>query len=229
MMKYKISEGDSGHRQRLRERFLKAGLENLQDYEIIELLLILGTPRRDCKQQARELLLEFGSLKAVLEAEPVELQRIKGVGPSNIFGLKLIRAMAERYLKDRIIDRDFIESSEQVIEFLSHALSIRDRETFLVVYLNGRDQVLGSEEIFSGTLTTSAVYPREVVKKALANKAAAMIFEHNHPSGNLNPSKDDIAITKKLKTALATIDVAVHDHIIIAGNGHYSMADHGLL
>jgi len=219
----------TGHRQRLRERFLKAGLDSLRDYEIVELLLTLGTPRRDCKRPARDLLTEFGSLRAVLEASSAGLRKINGIGPANIFGLKLIRAVIDRYLKDRIIERDFIESSEQVIEFLSHTLSFRDRETFLVIYLNGRNQILASEELFTGTLTTSAVYPREVVKKALSNKAAALIFVHNHPSGNLNPSKDDIAITKKLKAAVATIDVAVHDHIIVAGNGHYSMADHGLL
>ena len=224
-----FSKEGTGHRQRLRERFLKAGLDSLRDYEIVELLLTLGTPRRDCKKPARDLLAEFGSLRAVLEASSADLKKIKGIGPANVFGLKLIRAVIDRYLKDRIIERDFIESSEQVIEFLSHTLSFRDRETFLVIYLNGRNQILASEELFTGTLTTSAVYPREVVKKALSNKAAALIFVHNHPSGNLNPSKEDIAITKKLKAAVATIDIAVHDHIIVAGNGHYSMADHGLL
>ncbi len=228
-MNYSKPDGTVGHRHRLRERFLKAGLDSLQDYEIIELLLTLGTPRRDCRQMARAMLNEFGSLKAVLEAETADLQRIKGIGPTNTVGLKLIRSVASRYLKDRVIGRDFIESAEQVIDFLSHALSFRDRETFLIIYLNGRNQILASEELFTGTLTTSAVYPREVVKKALSNKAAALVFVHNHPSGNLNPSKDDIAITEKLKAAMSTIDVSVHDHIIVAGNGYYSMAEHGLL
>ncbi len=228
-MNYTDVSERSGHRQRLRQRFLKVGLDGLRDYEIIELLLTLGTPRRDCEQPARDLLTEFGSLKNVLDAEIEELRHIRGVGPANVFGLKLITAVANRYLKDRIVERDFVESSEQVIEFLSHTLSVRDRETFIIIYLNGRNQVLGSEELFCGTLTSSAVYPREVVKKALANKAAALVFVHNHPSGNLNPSRADIDITEKLKAAAATIDVAVHDHIIVAGNGHYSMAEHGLL
>jgi len=99
----------------------------------------------------------------------------------------------------------------------------------MVIYLNGRNQIMGVEELFKGTLTSSAVYPREVVKKAISNEAAALVFVHNHPSGNLNPSKDDLNITKRLKEAAATIDVAVHDHIIISRDGYYSFADHGLL
>ncbi len=218
-----------GHRQRLRDRFLKAGLDSLTDFEIVELLLTLGTPRRDCRQAAKAAVARFGSLKAVLEASPVDLQQVKGIGPANAFGLQLVRAVGERYLKDRIIGREFIESSEQVIEFLRHALSSRDRESFMVIYLNGRNQVITAEELFSGTLTAAAVYPREVVKKALANKAAAMILVHNHPSGNLSPSRDDREITRRVKEALATIDVAVHDHLIIAGDGYFSFADKGEL
>ncbi len=219
----------NGHRQRLRERFLKSGLEGFHDYEIVELLLTLGTPRKDCKQPAKEALNKFGSLQAVLEADPKELQQVRGIGPNNIFGLKIAQAVARRYLADRILEADFIQSSGDVIEYLSHNLRERKEEVFMVIYLNGRNQILGMEELFKGTLTSSAVYPREVVKKAIVNQAAALVFVHNHPSGNLNPSKDDINITKRLKEAASTIDVAVHDHLIIAGDGYYSFADHGLI
>jgi DNA repair protein RadC len=99
----------------------------------------------------------------------------------------------------------------------------------MVIYLNGRNQIMGMEELFEGTLTTSAVYPREVVKRAIDHKAAALVFVHNHPSGNADPSQDDLTITKKLKEATAVIDVSVHDHLIIAGNDIYSFADHGLI
>ncbi|HIN03169.1 MAG TPA: JAB domain-containing protein [Candidatus Marinimicrobia bacterium] len=223
------SKDNKGHRQRLREKFLKNGLDGFLDYEIIELLLTLGTPRKDCKQSAKDALKKFGSLKAVLEAEPTELKEIKGIGDNNVFGLKIAQSVSRRYLADRIIDQDFIRSADEVIDYLKHNLRDKSREVFLVIYLNGRNQILKMEELFQGTLTTSAVYPREVVKRALVNDAAALVFVHNHPSGNPNPSKDDLTITKKLKEAAQAIDVSVHDHLIIAGNDVYSFADHGLI
>ena len=223
------SKDNKGHRQRLREKFLKNGLDGFLDYEIIELLLTLGTPRKDCKQSAKDALKKFGSLKAVLEAEPAELKEIKGIGDNNVFGLKIAQSVSRRYLADRIIDQDFIRSADEVIDYLKHNLRDKSREVFLVIYLNGRNQILKMEELFQGTLTTSAVYPREVVKRALVNDAAALVFVHNHPSGNPNPSQDDLIITKKLKEAAQAIDVSVHDHLIIAGNDVYSFADHGLI
>ena len=223
------SKEKEGHRQRLREKFLNNGLDGFHDYEIIELLLTLGTPRKDCKQSAKDALKKFGSLKGVLEASPSELKKIKGIGDNNVFGLKIAQSVSRRYLADRIIDKDFIRSADEVIDYLKHNLRDKSREVFLVIYLNGRNQILNMEELFEGTLSTSAVYPREVVKRALVNDAAALVFVHNHPSGNPNPSQDDLIITKKLKEAALAIDVSVHDHLIIAGNDVYSFADHGLI
>lgn len=220
---------NEGHRQRLRDKFLKSGLEGFHDYEIIELLLTLGQPRKNCKPLAKEALKKFGSLTSVLEAKPAELKEIKGIGDNNVFGLKIAQAVARRYLADRVIDKDFIRSSEEVLDYLKHNLRDRNKEVFIVIHLNGRNQILKMEEVFEGTLTTSAVYPREVVKRALDNDAAALVFVHNHPSGNPNPSQDDLTITKKLKEAANTIDISIHDHLIIAGNEVYSFADHGLI
>jgi len=224
-----MTNSNRGHRQRLREKFLKSGLDGFHDYEIIELLLTLGTPRTDCKQPAKDALKKFGSLKAVLEGNPKDLKEIKGIGDNNVFGLKIAQAVARRYLADRVIDKDFIRSSDEVLDYLQHNLRDKKREVFLVIYLNGRNQILKLEELFKGTLSTSAVYPREVVKRALDNNAAAIVLVHNHPSGNSTPSQDDLAITKKLKEATQSIDVSVHDHLIIAGNDVYSFADHGIL
>ena len=224
-----MANSNEGHRQRLREKFLKSGLEGFHDYEIIELLLTLGTPRTDCKQQAKDALKKFGSLKAVLEAEPTGLKEIKGIGDKNVLGLKIAQAVSRRYLADRVLDKDFVRSADEVLDYLKHNLRDKNREVFLVIYLNGRNQILKMEELFEGTLSTSAVYPREVVKQALVNDAAALVFVHNHPSGNPNPSQDDLTITKKLKEAAQAIDVSVHDHLIIAGNDVYSFADHGLI
>ncbi len=218
-----------GHRQRLRERFLNSGLQGFHDYEVIELLLTLGTPRSDCKQAAKDVLKKFGSLNAVLEADPKVLQEINGIGPNNVFGLKLTQTVARRYLADRVIGQDIVSSPDEVLDYLKHNLRDKKQEIFSVIYLNGRNEIIGMEDLFHGSLTTSAVYPREVVKKVLKENAAALIFVHNHPSGNLNPSPEDINITKKLQDAVATIDVKVQDHLIIAGNNYYSFADNNLI
>ena len=224
-----MAKPNEGHRQRLREKFLNSGLDGFHDYEIIELLLTLGTPRTDCKQPAKDALKKWGSLKAVLEAPPKELKKIKGIGDHNVFGLKLTQDVARRYLADRIVDMDYIQSSEDVLDYLRHNLRDKSQELFMVIYLNGRNQILKMETLFEGTLNTSAVYPREVVKKALENDASALVLVHNHPSGNPSPSQDDLTITKKLKEAARTIDIYIHDHLIIAGNDVYSFADHGLI
>ncbi|MBT5994936.1 MAG: DNA repair protein RadC [Candidatus Marinimicrobia bacterium] len=224
-----MAKSNEGHRQRLREKFLNSGLDGFHDYEIIELLLTLGTPRTDCKQPAKDALKKWGSLKAVLEAPPKELKKIKGIGDHNVFGLKLTQDVARRYLADRIVDMDYIQSSEDVLDYLRHNLRDKSQELFMVIYLNGRNQILKMETLFEGTLNTSAVYPREVVKKALENDASALVLVHNHPNGNPSPSQEDLTITKKLKEAARTIDIYIHDHLIIAGNDVYSFADHGLI
>lgn len=224
-----VKKSSEGHRQRLRDKFLNSSLEGFHDYEIIELLLTLGTPRKDCKQSAKEALMKFGTLKAVLEADAVDLKTVRGIGDKNVFGLKIAQAVARRYLADSVVDKDFIRSSKEVLEYLQHNLRDKNREVLMVIYLNGRNQIIKMEEVFEGTLSTSAVYPREVVKRALDNEAAALVFVHNHPSGNPNPSKEDLTITNKLKEASQSIDVVVHDHLIIAGNEVYSFTDHGLI
>ena len=224
-----VKKSSEGHRQRLRDKFLNSSLEGFHDYEIIELLLTLGTPRKDCKQSAKEALMKFGTLKAVLEADAVDLKTVRGIGDKNVFGLKIAQAVARRYLADSVVDKDFIRSSKEVLEYLQHNLRDKNRELFMVIYLNGRNQIINMEEVFEGTLSTSAVYPREVVKRALDNEAASLVFVHNHPSGNPKPSKEDLTITNKLKEAAQSIDVAIHDHLIIAGNEVYSFADHGLI
>ena len=218
-----------GHYSRLRQRFLSAGIDGFLDYEVVELLLKLADNRRDQKITAKLLLNTFKSLRGVLEANPEQLKKIKGIGDANIFGLKLVQSVARRYLKEQIIGENYIQSSENVLDYLRHNLRDRGREVFLVVLLNGRNQVLDIVELFEGTLTTSAVYPREVIKLILEKDAAAVIFVHNHPSGNPNPSKDDQNLTQKLKAACSTIDVQLHDHLIIAGNDYTSMADKGMV
>ena len=218
-----------GHYARLRQRFLLGGIDGFLDYEVVELLLKLADNRRDQKITAKLLLNTFKSLRGVLEANPEQLKYIKGIGDANIFGLKLVQSIARRYLKEQIIGEDYIQSSENVLDYLRYNLRDRVREVFLVVLLNGRNQVLDIVELFEGTLTTSAVYPREVIKLILEKDAAAVIFVHNQPSENPNLSKDDQNLTQKLKAACSTIDVQLHDHLIISGKDYTSMADKGMV
>ena len=219
----------AGHRQRLRERFLTSGLEGFQDYEVIELLLTLATPRRDCKQSAKAALKRFKSLQGVLEASPDALTKVPGIGPKNLFGLKLVPAVANRYLKKKIVQRDVVSHSGQLIDYLTHRLGDKTRECFAAVYLAANNRVIDSEVLFTGTLTASSVYPREVVRAALEQHAAAVIFVHNHPSGDPYPSPEDIAITRRLLFACEVMAIRVHEHLIVGGNRTFSFADQGYI
>ncbi len=219
----------AGHRQRLRQRFLTAGLDGFHDYEVVELLLTLATPVKDCKDTAKAALAEFKTLPGVLEASPEALGRIPGIGPKNVFGIKLIKAVTDRYLKKKLVDRSLIGNPRELIDYLNHMVRDRSREVFVGIFLNTKNRVLASEVLFEGTLAQSAVYPREVVRRALELHTAAMIFCHNHPSGEPEPSPEDIRITRRLMAACRMVGVTVFDHVIIADKGTYSFADNGYI
>ena len=216
-----------GHRQRLRERFLASGLDGFHDYEVVELLLTLNTPRKDCKAAAKSAMARFKTLSAVLDADPDQLCEIPGIGPKNMLGIKLIKAVSDRYLEQRVIGKTVLGNSRALFDFLHHYLQGRTRECFLAVFLDARNHVLATEILFEGTLTASAVYPREVVRAALRHNAAALILAHNHPSGVPEPSPEDAVVTKRLIDSCHTMDIQVHDHIVIGDNQYYSFADHG--
>ncbi len=218
-----------GHRKRLRERFLESGISGFQDYEVIELLLTLATPRRDCKEIAKEALKRFGTFQGVLEASPAELCDIKGIGPTNLLGLKLIKAAADRYLEKRVLQKDPVRNSKELYDYLFHKIGSQSREHFQVIYLDAKNRILKTEILFSGTLTASSVYPREVVSSALQNRAAALIFAHNHPSGDPTPSAEDIAVTRELLFACKVMGITVHEHLVIGDNRYFSFADRGYI
>jgi len=218
-----------GHRSRLREKFIKAGLRGFLDYEVIELLLTLGTPRRDCKTQAKEVIERFKTLRGALEAEDEELQEIKGIGPYNIFGIKLVQEVSRRFLKDRMMSRPFCHSPKEVFDYLYHSLRDLRKEKFKVLFLDAKNQIIEEETFFEGTVDSSAVYPREIIKSALRQDASSLIFVHNHPSGDPKPSSTDKKITKELVYAANTMQIRVLDHIIIGNNCYYSFADDGLI
>ncbi len=225
----KKEQTQAGHRRRLREKFIKAGLAGFQDYEIIELLLSLGTPRRDCKQQAKEAIRKFKTLRGVLEAPPEELQAIKGVGPHNTFGIKLIQEVAREFLKERIIDKPVYKSADEVFDYLYHSMRDLKKEVFKVVYLNSQNQIIETEDLFHGTVNSSAVSPREVIENAIRQNAVSLIFAHNHPSGNPEPSRSDRELTRDLVYAANTVQIKVLDHIVIGDNRYFSFAGQGLI
>jgi len=216
-----------GHRKRLRDKFLASGLSGFHDYEVIELLLTIGTPRKDCKDAAKAAIRRFKTLQGVLEASVKELCEVEGIGPKNLFGIKLIKAIADRYLEKKLINKDPITNSKELFDFLYHDLGDKNRECFKVIFLDAKNRVVSTETLFRGTLTASSVYPREVIRAALDHHAAALIFAHNHPSGDPKPSTDDISITRQLLFACRVMGITVHEHVIIGDSSYFSFADHG--
>ncbi|MCU0602300.1 MAG: DNA repair protein RadC [Desulfobacterales bacterium] len=217
----------AGHRKRLRQRFLASGLDGFLDYEVIELLLTLGTPRRDCKDAAKAALSRFKSFQGVLEAGADELQEVAGIGPVNCFGVRLAKAVAERYLAKKVIGKNAIRNSRELSDYLKSAIRDKTRECFLAIFLDTKNRVLAMETLFEGTLNQSSVYPREVIRAALQHRAAALIFAHNHPSGDPTPSAEDAAITQQLVLAGRVMGITVHEHLIMGDNRYFSFADSG--
>ncbi len=228
MDKKQWQEKGAGHRGRLRDRFLEKGLSGFSDTEILELLLSFGTPRTNCKEPARQLLKKFGSFSKVLEASPVALQDVKGVGPKNSFALHFVHGVASHYLKERLHGRRYLHSSAEVAEYLVHSMRGLKKEVFTVIYLDSSHAIIDSEVVAEGTLNVNTVYPREIVSKALLFHAAALIIAHNHPSGSLQPSPQDIKLTKTLWLVCNYMQMQLLDHLII-GDGSYSFADNGLM
>jgi len=222
-------ESFEGHRKRLRDRFIKSGIGGFHDYEIIELLLTLGSPRRDCKKQAKEALKEFKTLRGVLEAPLEELQQIKGIGPNNAFGIKLVQEVARKFLREKIIGKPVYKSSQEIFDYLYHSMRDLKKELFKVLYLNSQNQIIDTGDLFEGTITGSAISPRDVMKSTLGNNAVSLVFAHNHPSGNPEPSQNDKQITRDLVYAAAIMQVKVLDHIIIGDNKYFSFAAEGII
>lgn len=219
----------TGHRQRLRNKFQEGGLDRFSDEEVVEFLLTLGTPRKDVKAPARQALRVFGSLSGVLSAPIDKLETIEGIGPKNALYLNLVHQVAGRYLRDRARGKAFLGSSKAVFDYLFHAMRDLKREVFKVLFLNRKNELILDEDVFLGSLTGSAVYPREVLTLALEKRAAAMVFVHNHPSGDPAPSPEDRRLTRDLVWAANLLMIQVLDHVIIGHNTYYSFADDGCI
>ena len=218
-----------GHRKRLREKFLRSGLAGFHDYEIIELLLTLGSPRRDCKQQAKKVVEKFKTLRGALAASPQELQQVEGIGPHSAFGIKLVREVAAEFLRQKIVDKPVYKSAKEIFDYLYHSMRDLKKEIFKVIYLNTQNQIIDTADLFEGTVDSSSISPREVIENAIKHNATSLIFVHNHPSGNPEPSPTDKQVTRDLVYAGSIMQIKVLDHIIIGGNKYFSFAAEGLI
>ncbi len=224
-----VKDTSSGHRKRLREKFLRSGLGGFHDYEIIELLLTLGSPRKDCKQPAKEVIKKFKTLRGALSASAQELQQVEGIGPHSAFGIKLVQEVAREFLKQSIMDKPVYQSPQEIFDYLYHSMRDLKKEAFKVIYLNSQNQIVDTVDLEGGTIDSRTVSPREVMESALKHNAAALILVHNHPSGNPTPSRSDEQVTRDLVFAGSIIQVRVLDHIIIGDNKYFSFASEGLI
>jgi DNA repair protein RadC len=208
-------QGHAGHRERLRDRFMRGGADALPDYELLELVLFNAVPRRDTKPLAKELIARFGGFAEVISAPEPRLREIKGVSDRVVTELKLVRSAALRLMQGRIMERPVLSSWQQVVDYCRAAMAYEVREQFRILFLDKKNRLIADEVQQQGTVDHTPVYVREVVKRSLELSASAVILVHNHPSGDPTPSRADIDMTKLIQQAAKPLGVTVHDHIIV--------------
>lgn len=219
----------SGHRDRLRERFRRAGVEAVQDYELMELILFRAIPRRDVKPLAKEIIKTFGGLPQALAAPVERLTEIKGVSENIAIELKIIHAASIKLAQARILDRPVISSWNDLLAYCRAAMADEKTELFRILFLDKKNILIADEVQQRGTVDHTPVYPREVVKRALEHAASAIILVHNHPSGDPTPSRADIEMTHQIQKAAAALNIRVHDHLVIGHKSEVSFKGLGLL
>lgn len=215
--------------ERPREKLMAHGAEALSDAELLAIFLRVGVRGKSAVDLSRDLLVRFGSLNGVYAANAKDISAVHGMGDSKYVQLQAVFEMSRRALSEQIEEKDVLSSPQQVRDYLTLKLSNISKEVFVVLFLDAQNRLIATEEMFSGTLTQTSVYPREVVKRALYHNAGSVMFAHNHPSGVAKQSQADESITQELKKALALVDVRVLDHFIIAGNETLSFVEVGLL
>ena len=214
--------------ERPREKLLDRGPGVLSDAELLALLIGSGTRGCSAVELARGLLGDFGSLRALLLAERSRWTR-KGLGPARYATVQAAVELARRHLQEELRSGLPLTTPQAAFRFLQAQLRDRPYEVFCCLYLDNRHRLIAFEELFRGTVDCAQVHPREVVRQALLHNASALILAHNHPSGGIEPSPADEAITRRLKAGLSLMDMRVVDHVIVGGSHCYSFAEHGLL
>ncbi|SPF79541.1 hypothetical protein PRI8871_01337 [Pseudoprimorskyibacter insulae] len=217
------------HRKRLRARFRDGGADAMPDYELLELVLFGALPRGDVKPLARALLDQFGDFNGAVSAPADRLLEVAGVGESVVTQLKIVEAAAHRLSRARVMRRHVLSSWDALLGYCQTTMAHRSREQFRVLYLDRKNVLIEDEAVAEGTVDHVPVYPREVVKRALALDASALILVHNHPSGDPTPSASDIDMTQQIDRAASALGIVLHDHLVIGRSREVSFRSEGLL
>jgi len=220
-----------GHRERLREKYSRSGFESLHDYEQLELLLSYIIPRKDVKPIAKSLIKRFGNLDEIIKSPTEKLEEVEGIGEKAALFFRVIGDLARTSFEQRAKSEDVttISGTKDLLKYLRNDIGFSKIEEFVVIFLNSSNNLIEAERISTGTIDKSPVYPREIVERVIYHKAKSIILSHNHPSGNLKPSRADIDITLKLKKILEILDVRILDHIILTRDSHYSFLEDGII
>lgn len=218
-----------GHRQRLRARFLRTAGDGMPDYELLEMVLFAAIPRGDVKPLAKRILKRFGSFADAIAAPSDVLSEIEGMGEASVAALKVVETAAQRLGQESVLNQPILSSWDRLIEYCQMRLGRAEREHFRVLFLNRKNVLIADEEQQRGTIDHTPVYPREVVKRALQLGASAIIMLHNHPSGDPEPSKGDIDMTREIRDTSERLGIQLHDHVIVSRGGHRSFKSMGLL
>lgn len=220
---------NAGHRDRLRARFRRAGVEAVQDYELLELILFRAIQRKDVKPLAKEIVRTFGGLPQALAAPIERLTEIKGVSENVAIEMKIVHAASIKMAQARVLDRPVISSWNELLSYCRAAMADEKTELFRILFLDKKNILIADEVQQRGTVDHTPVYPREVVKRALELSASAIILVHNHPSGDPTPSRADIDMTNQIQKAAAALNIRVHDHLVIGHKSEASFKGLGLL
>jgi len=212
----------------LQERFIRSGFEGFTDQETIELLLSLALPYRECKKRAKECIERFNNLRGLLAAPAEELQQI-GLTSHCICGIRLLHELPAEILKQKIIEQPVYKSPKEIFDYLYYSMRDLEKEVFKAIYLNNRNQIIDTTDLFEGTLDSIPIRPREIIESAINHRATALIFTHNHPAGDPTPSKHDKQLTRDLVFVGSILQIKVLDHIIIGNSRYFSFADKGLI
>jgi len=223
------AQDGAGHRSRLRQRLIEGGPDALLDHELVEYLLGLAIPRRDTKPLAKQLIREFGGFGALLAADAEAIARIGGLGEAAVAALKIVQAAALRLLKEEVKQRPVLGSWQALMDYLHADMAHEAIERVRVLFLNSKNVLIRDEPMWEGSVDESAVYIREIMRRALDYHATAIIVVHNHPSGDPSPSQQDIRLTRDLAEAGRHLKVTLHDHVIIGATGHSSLRGLGLI
>lgn len=220
-----------GHRERLRKRYIKSGLEGFNDYEVLELLLTYSIARKDVKPIAKELIEKFGTIDEIAKSDVKSLLEVDGIGEGSAVFLKLIGDIALTLYREKIEDKDIltIKSKNSLLSYLRGEIGYSPREEFKILFLDSSNKLIANETLFYGTIDKSAIYPREIVERVIKNRAKSVIFAHNHPSGSISPSKKDIELTQYMYDSLKLLEIRLLDHIIITKNSYFSFLEEGLI